>query len=77
MESFAPFILSFQNTCQNFLTLLSWYFYVTGQWFGYTFEENSAGVAFVAEDLPAHMDNILDKRYLHLTNGPFMLEQEA
>lgn len=49
----------------------------TGQWFGYTFEENSAGVAFVAEDLPAHMDYILDKRYLHLTNGPFMLEQEA
>lgn len=46
----------------------------TGQWFGYTFEENSAGVAFVAEDLPPHMDNILDKRYLH---GPFMLEQEA
>lgn len=49
----------------------------TGQWFGYTFEENSAGVAFVAEDLPSHMDNILDKRYLHLTNGPFMLKQEA
>lgn len=28
MESLAPFILSFQNTCQHFLTLSSWYFYV-------------------------------------------------
>lgn len=38
-----------------------WFQDENGQWFGYTFEENSAGVAFVAEDLPAHMDNILDK----------------
>ncbi|XP_061167093.1 pecanex-like protein 1 [Saccostrea echinata] len=40
-----------------------WFQDENGQWFGYTFEENSAGVAFVAEDLPAHMDNMLDKSW--------------
>ncbi|XP_056022403.1 pecanex-like protein 1 isoform X2 [Ostrea edulis] len=40
-----------------------WFQDENGQWFGYTFEENSAGVAFVAEDIPTHVNSLVDKSW--------------